>query len=216
MMHTARVAAALLLLAYGATFAEGLFPQTDDQRQSAGAWAEKIGAGFLGEVTMTAAVTVAVAGVGIASGAFSDPDGRAAYTYAGVWLVSMAALVPAGCARGVELVGDGDYYGEDGEFWASYVGGFVGTVGALTLAFTGNNMIGQSGHVSPGVWLYVVATALPPVGATVGYNLTASSGGDLTLRHGRLVPPSVSFTLASRSDGTRVAGISVRLLNVRL
>jgi hypothetical protein len=202
----------MLVLACGATVAQNLFPEDSHDRYPAGAWEEKIGYGFLAEVTTACVVTGTVYGVAVAKHAnLIDQD---EWTYIPIWLVSLVTLVPAGSMLGVKYVGD--RHAEDGNSLASYGGGLVGTLGALTLAYVGNEIIWSRNALAPGIALYAVAALLPAVGATVGYNFSCSSGTDLGLSHPRLLPPSVSLKLASRTDGRRVAGISVRLLTIRM
>jgi len=114
---------------------------------------------------------------------------------------------------GVKLV-DTQHY-EGGNLWASYGGGLVGTLGGLTLAFYGDQIIGSRNALAPGIALYTVAALLPAVGAAAGYNLTPSE--QIGFGQGqRFLPPSASLTLTSRSDGARIPGVSVRLLTIRL
>jgi hypothetical protein len=213
MMRTAGTAAFLLLVACGAAFAQISFLPDVHEGRTGPTWAKEIGAGFVGEVAATAVVTVTVFGVGSASGAFMDPDGSAAYTYAGIWLLSMVAVVPAGCMLGVKLADNQDY--ESGNLAASYGGGLVGTLGAFALAYYGNQIIWSRDALAPGIALYTVAALLPAVGAAAGYNMTPSEQFGFG-RDQRFLPPSASLTLASRSDGARMPGISARLLTLRL
>ena len=209
-MRTARVAGSLLLLVCGTAFAQFVPPSPANIGPHTGEWPAKMGAGFLGEAATTTAVSLVV--LEAASASHVDWMELSSLTWGAAWGLSLAFLVPAGTMLGVKLVGD--RHGECGSLGASYGGALVGTIGGLVLGTVGAAEWGN-GKPAPGIALCVVAVLLPPVGATLGYSLTADSYMPVGLEHERLLPPSASMTWQSCSDGTHVAGFSVRLLTVR-
>jgi hypothetical protein len=209
MTRTAGATALVLLFACGATFAEGLFPQETPESQSRHNWA-KIGGGCLGELGATIGFAAITAGAALVIPA-TWSDESTVMGYLGIGALSLCAIVPVASALGVKCVGD--RYDDGGKFWASYVGGLAGTAGACLLAFYGAVLGGAAG---PGIVLFAVGMTLPSLGATVGYNLSRPAPNDFGIEGRRFLPPSVSLTLASRTDGARSAGVSVRLLAVRL
>jgi hypothetical protein len=207
-MCAARVAALLLLLACGPTFAQLLPSSPENNEPHADEWPAKMGAGFLGEAATTTIVSFAV--LEAASASHVDWMELSSLAWGAAWGLSLAFIVPAGTMFGVKLVGD--RHDEDGSLGTSYGGALVGTIGGLVLGTIGTADLGTRKEAR-GVALCVVAALLPPVGATLSYNLTASGMPPVGLT--RVLPPFVTMTRQSRSDGYRVAGVSVRLLTVR-
>lgn len=205
MMYKATVAALLLLLASGSMFAEGLFPQVAPESQRASSLA-KVGAGCLGELVATIGVTVVVLGTAVVIPTHGSQE-ESIFGWAAVEALSLCVVVPAAAAFGVKQVGD--RYDESGSFWASYAGGLVGVAGACGVTFLTASVAGPMA-------MLVLGPTLPPLGAMVGYNMSRPEQNRSDLQGRRFLPPSMSLTLTSRSDGARVAGISVRLLTVRL
>jgi len=204
-MRRAIAVSLVLLLVCGSALADGISGEYAYVKHRP-EWGLKLGAAFLGEVVTFSVVTTAA--LAMAPSSVEDP---------GIWtclLVGCAAdllLIPAGCTIGAAAVGR--HYDEDGKGWASYLGGFVGTTGALTLAFVDLQAFGDS---PVGITLYVVSAALPAVGATVGYNLSCSPMESREFKGSRIAPPTLTLTRSLQPDGTRITGISLRLFSLGL
>ena len=126
-------------------------------------------------------------------------------------MASAVVLYPLGSAAGASIVGGIKH--QYGNFGYAYLGALLGLPIGVGIAAGGLAMPVDS-DVLRGA-LVAVGCLVPPVGATVGYNLSRRSGVSYGLLDGRLVPPSIGVSSWSDLEGQTVVATDVRLLTVR-
>ena len=198
MKTSLRIVALLVLLAAAAN-GQSLVAAQNPQ-PSFGVYAAETGGGFLGELAAVVGVSLAVFGVGEATGA--DWFDESSIPYGILWVAALVPAIPAGSAGGACIVGH--HYNGDGKFWAAGLGGLAGMGTGLVVAALGHSVLN-------GIPSYAVAVVGPAVGATVGYNLsrTRDSYGS------RFIPGSVGLASVRDAAGIAHPSLNVRLLSVR-
>ena len=110
-----RVAALVALLVVAVTANGQTLGPNENPHPSVGIYAAEVGGGFLGELAAVAGVSLAVFGIGEATGA--DWLDESSIPYGILWVVALVPAIPAGSAGGACFVGH--HYGGDGKFWAA-------------------------------------------------------------------------------------------------
>jgi hypothetical protein len=178
-------------------------------RASEDGWLGRAGTGVIGEV---AAVVAVGAGVLAYDGAnhvgFLDEDA------AGPAILGVLILIPgipAATAGGVCIAGNAQ--GQDGRYWAAFLGGLAGLPVGFGVTCLGTFALSLSPYVA--VPLYIAGAVAPAVGATVGYDLSCSRGWGADSRLDRFMPPSIAFASDISAKGKRSTRVDARLLGLR-
>ena len=130
---------------------------------------------------------------------------------AALGLLVLAPGLPAATASGVCIAGN--IQGQDGRYWAAYLGGLAGLAAGVGLVGLGGVTVSPAPYVA--VPLYIAGAVAPAVGATIGYDLSRSRGWGADSRLDRLMPPSIAFGGDVSAKGKRSTRIDARLLGLR-
>jgi hypothetical protein len=202
----------LLVLPLSIARAQSVFAGTPDAEPGFGLYAAEAGGALLTGALLTAG-TLLVVDPGVFGPTGDHPNGNMDGGIIGFFLGMAGTVVayPLGCAAGTSIVGG--IKQQYGNFGYSYLGALLGLPVGYGIAVGGLAMAGRS-PVLRGV--SVVAGCLaPPVGATVGYNLSRRSDAGYGRLEQRLVPPSIGVRSWSDLEGQTVVATDVRLLTVR-
>jgi hypothetical protein len=126
-------------------------------------------------------------------------------------MAGAAVVCPLGSAAGASIVGG--IKQQHGNFGATYLGALLGLPVGYGIAAGGLAIPGHS-RVLDDVF-FVASCLAPPVGATIGYNLSRQSGAGYGRLEQRLIPPSLGVKPSLDHEGNTIVATDVRLLTVR-
>lgn len=205
--HVSRFALVLLLLFFARAPAQSMFGDTPGDNPSFGLYAAETGGGLLLGAVGAAGLFYGLASAWVDTSDDSENQG-VAWFFSG--LASYVIAYPVGCAAGTSIVGG--LKQQDGSPLLSYLGALVGVPVGYGVFFLGEAASGGSAVIRwPAVALGLLA---PPVGATIGYNLSRKSGVGYGLLDQRLLMPSIGLRCEPAGEETAVA-LDMKLLNVR-
>ncbi|MCX6841201.1 MAG: hypothetical protein NTX53_02805 [candidate division WOR-3 bacterium] len=203
-----RFALLFLLVLLARAPAQTMVAGSRDAKPGFGLYAAETGGALLSGALLTGGVLL------VADAALPKVEGDPEIHSINLAYVGMAAAVvlyPLGSAAGTSIVGGVKQ--QHGNFGYAYLGALLGLPVGCGIAAGG---LAVAGHSSVLQGAFVVAGCLvPPVGATIGYNLSRQSGVGYGLLDRRLLPPSVGVKSWSGLDGHTVVATDVRLLTVR-
>jgi hypothetical protein len=196
------------LLLFSFAPAQPTFAGTPDAEPGFGLYAAETGGALLTGALLTAGTILgADAALPKQQG---DPEIHSiALAYIG--MASAVVIYPLGSAAGASIVGG--IKRQCGNFGAAYLGALLGLPIGVGIA-AGGLAIPVNSDVLKGA-LVVVGCLVPPIGATVGYNLSRQSTVGVGLLDRRLVPPSVGVKSWSDLEGHTIVATDFRLLTVR-
>ena len=187
--------------------AQSMFVGTPEAEPGFGLYATETGGSLLLGAAGTAGLWWGIAAMWTKPG--DDIEHRIVSTImAGV--ISVPLIYPVGCAAGATIVGGLNR--QNGNFGAAYLGALLG----LPVLF-GTVWVAQS---DPGANPVLMGSLMglgflvPPVGATIGYNLSRKSGAGYGRLDQRLLMPSVGLRGEPAGKKTVVA-LDMKLLTVR-
>jgi len=198
----------LFLLTLSLARAQSVFVGTPDAEPGFGLYAAEAGGALLtGALVTTGAVLGANA---VLVGPTDDWDRRlGGLLYLG--LAGTVVIYPLGSAGGTCIVGG--IKQQYGNFWYSYLGALLGLPVGIGVAAGGLAIAGSSGVLQ--VASVVAGYLVPPIGATVGYNLSRQPDAGFGRLEKRLIPPSLGVRSWSDLEGQTAVAADVRLLTVR-
>lgn len=208
MARPSRFSLLLLLLLLARAPAQSMPADTPGDSPGFGLYAAETGGALLAGALLTGgALLVADAALPKVEG---DPEIHS-ITLAYVGMAAAVVLYPLGSAAGTSIVGGVKQ--QQGSFGYAYLGALLGLPVGCGIAAGGLAMAGHS-PVLQGAFV-VAGCLVPPVGATIGYNLSRQSSVGYGLLDRRLLPPSVGVKSWLDPEGNTVVATDVRLLTVR-
>ncbi len=183
-----------------------VLPQSADPPRSA--FLAKTGGAIAGELAVVVTTTLGIYALGEANNvSWADESSMG---YGVLWVGATAIAIPAGCASGARIVGK--HNGQNGRFWAAYLGGLVGIPVGLGFAAMGGMTNGVSLIIS--IPLYAAGVVSPAVGSVIGYNLSRTPV-PASFWSERMEPPAMSMLSVSDESGTTHTAFDFRLVTVR-
>jgi hypothetical protein len=198
----------LLLLPLSRALAQSAFVGTPDAEPGFGLYAAETGGALLTGVLLTAGTVL-----GADAALFGPTDDSDVELVLSMYLAmtGMVVVYPLGSAAGASIVGG--IKQQHGNFGYSYLGALLGLPVGYGIAAGGLALAGRSPVLQ--VASVVAGCLAPPIGATVGYNLSRQSGAGYGRLEQRLIPPSIGVRSWSDLEGQTVVATDVRLLTVR-
>jgi hypothetical protein len=139
----------------------------------------------------------------------TDPE-WGGYEAAGIAaLLSGIAIVPAGSALGTHAAGI--MMNRRRQFWPALLGGYCGMVAEAGVIWATQ----ASGFIELTVPSLVVAFALPPAGAVIGYNMGRPARASLGGIEQRLEMPRMAMTMTHDELNQPVSGVRCDLVTLR-
>jgi hypothetical protein len=139
----------------------------------------------------------------------TDPE-WGGYEAAGIAaLLSGIAVVPAGSALGAHTAGT--MLHRERPFWPALLGGYCGMVAEAGVIWATQ----ASGFIELTAPSLVVAFALPPAGAVIGYNMGRPAGTSLGGIEQRLEMPRMAMTMTHDEWNRPVSGVRCDLVTLR-
>jgi hypothetical protein len=199
----------LLVLPLSLARAQSVFVGTPDAEPGFGLYAAEAGGALLTGALLTAGAVIGVDA--LLSSPTPDESGLEVLGDVLHAATGIVVVYPLGSAAGTSIVGGIGQ--QHGNFGSAYLGALLGLPVGYGIAAGGLAVAERSPVLL--VALVAAGCLMPPIGATVGYNLSRQSDAGYGRLEQRLIPPSIGVRSWSDLEGQTVVATDVRLLTVR-